>query len=461
MRQRFDGRRLRKAIREFREDTAALFADEDFTSLVRSTWVEMGHAFREVLYNPAVTLWIFLTQVLSADHSCRNAVANFIAQRIARGLRPCSEQTGAYCIARKNLPEELFSRLVRKVGDQLQQSSPDHWLFKGRRVKVADGTTVSMPDTAENQKEYPQHNEQAPGVGFPIARMVVMFSLAVGSVLDFAISAYAGKGTGEQSLIRKLWHTLQAGDILLADRIFCGYFDIAELRLRNVDTVMRKHQMRLPTNFRSLRLGKDDHLVIWHKPQRPKWMDIETYNRMPDVLLLREIRVHVRIPGFRVKTILLITTLRNADEFTRQDLADLYRQRWEAELDLRSLKVTLQMDILRCKTPEMVRKEIYMHWLCYNLVRQVMMRSAQLHNIAPRNISFKGALQTINALRSRDIDILHDDLTAEALLVAIAGHRVGNRPNRIEPREVKRRPKPYKLLTEPRTVARSRLLNGS
>ena len=461
MRRRFDGRRLYKAIREFRADTAALFADKDFAALVRSTLVEMGIAFRQGLYNPAVTVWIFLMQVLSADHSCRNAIANFIAQRVARGLRPCSEQTGAYCTARQRLSEELFSRLVRKVGDQLQQSAPEDWLFKGRRVKVVDGTSVSMPDTEENQKEYPQNHEQAPGVGFPIARLVVIFSLAVGSVLDLAISACQGKGTGELSLLRKLWHVLQAGEILLADRIYCGYFDIAELQLRKVDAVMRKHQMRLPTNFRSLRLGKDDHLVIWHKPQCPTWMDIETYNRMPDYLLLREIRVHVRVPGFRVRTMLLITTLLDAEEFTRQDLADLYRQRWDAELDLRSLKVTLQMDILRCKTPEMVRKEIYMHWLGYNLVRQVMMRSAQLHDIAPRQISFKGALQTINALRNKEIDMQHNDTAVEALLVAVAGHRVGNRPNRLEPREVKRRPKPYKLLTEPRDVARSRLLAGS
>lgn len=189
-------------------------------------------------------------------------------------------------------------------------------------------------------------------------------------------------------------------------------------------------------------------------------MDLETYNNMPDSLLLREVRVHVNVPGFRVRTILLITTLLDAEQFTREDLADLYRQRWEAELDLRSLKVTLQMDILRCKTPEMVRKEIYMHWLCYNLVRQIIMRAAQLHELAPRQISFKGALQTINALRDRGVNMQQNDLAVEALLVAVAGHRVGNRPNRVEPRAIKRRRKPYKLLKEPRNVARSRLLNG-
>ena len=459
MRQRYDGRRLRKAIREFRADTAALFADEEFTSLVRNTLVEMGHAFREVLYNPAVTLWIFLTQVLSADHSCRNAVANFIAQRVARGLRSCSEKTGAYCTARKNLPEELFSKLIRKVGGQLQQSTPDNWTFKGRHVKIADGTTVSMPDTEANQKEYPQNSQQAPGIGFPIARMVVIFSLAVGSVLELAISACEGKGTGETSLLRKIWHVLQAGEILLADRIYCTYFEIAALGQRRVDVVMRKYHSRLSTSFRSLCLGKDDHLVIWHKPVCPMWMDIDTYNDMPEHLLLREIRIQVQIPGFRVRTMLVITTLLNAEEFTHEDLVDLYRQRWESELDLRALKVTLQMDILRCKTPDMVRKEIYMHWLCYNLVRQVIMRSAQLHELAPREISFKGALQTINALRDKCIDMQHNDLAVEALLVAVAGHRVGNRPNRVEPRAVKRRPKPYDWLKEPRDVARKRLLN--
>ena len=460
MRQRFDGRRLRKAIRDVRADTAALFADKDFASLVRSTLVEMGYAFREVLYNPAVTVWMFLTQVLSADHSCRNAVANFIAQRVARGLRPCSEQTGAYCTARKNLPEELFSRLVRKVGGQLQQSTPDAWLFKGRRVKIADGTGVSMPDTPENQKEYPQNHEQVPGVGFPVARLVVIFSLAVGSVIELAISAFEGKGTGETSLLRKIWHVLEAGEILLVDRIFCTYFEIAALGQRKVDVVARKHHARLPSNFRSLRLGKDDHLVIWHQPQRPQWMDIDTYNSMPDSLLLREIRVQVRVSGFRVRTMLLITTLIEAEEFTHDDLADLYRQRWEAELDLRSLKVTLQMDILRCKTPEMVRKEIYMHWLCYNLVRQIIMRSAQLHELTPREVSFKGALQTINAFRDKGLNMQRNDAAVEALLVTIGGHRVRNRPHRIEPRAIKRRPKPYKLLTEPRHVARKRLLNG-
>ena len=223
MRPRPDGRRLRKAINAFRAYTAALFDDDDFRTLVRNTLIETGRVFRETLYNPAVTLWIFLTQVLSTDHSCRNAVAKFIAQRVARGLRPCSEKTGAYCTARRHLPEELFSKLVRRVGDQLQQTAPDQWLFKGRHVKIADGTGVSMPDTAANQKEYPQNREQAPGLGFPIARLVVIFSLAVGSVLDVAISAYEGKGTGETSLLRKIWHVLQAGEILLADRIFCTY----------------------------------------------------------------------------------------------------------------------------------------------------------------------------------------------------------------------------------------------
>jgi hypothetical protein len=402
------------------------------------------------IYTPAVTIWVFLSQCLSPDHSCREAVARLAAWRTAQGLKRCSADTGAYCTARDALPEAACHALIRHSGRAVEVEAPPEWLWHGRRVRVVDGSTLTMADTPENQAEYPQIPGQRPGCGLPIARILVIFSLAVGTVLEAAIGRYTGKETGETSLFRSLYAVLAAGDVVLADRCFGGWFDMALLVERNVDLVIRKHALR-PTDFRrGRRLGKDDHVVRVVKPPRPEWMTPASYRALPDELELREVRVRVRQRGFRTKTLVVVTTLLDAALFSADTIAGLYRRRWEAELHLRSLKVVLQMDHLRCKTPHRVRNEFYMHLLAYNLIRRMMTLAAVEANLCPWQISFKGTLQTLVAFLPSLVASMPLETGCQSLTQCIASHLVGNRPDRFEPRRVKRRPKPQALLLQPR-----------
>jgi hypothetical protein len=307
-----------------------------------------------------------------------------------------------------------------------------------------------MPDTPANQAKYPQIPGQKRGCGFPIARIVAVFSLAAGTVLEATVGKYQGKQTGENSLFRTLHSLLQEGDVVLADRGFSGWFDLALLLQRAVQTVVRKHQMR-PTDFRrGQRLGPDDHLVCWEKPKRPAWMSQEQYEALPDFLTVREVRVWVEQKGFRTKEVIVVTTLLDPETYSATAIASLYRRRWQAELNLRSLKIVMQMDHLRCKTPHRVRNEFYMHLVAYNLIRKVMAMAAAKADLEPWTVSFKGTLQTLGQF----LPLLHSNLRIEvwcdALLGAIATHVVGDRPDRFEPCRKKRRPKPHKYLLEPR-----------
>jgi len=402
------------------------------------------------IYTPAITIWVFLSQCLSADHSCRDAVARLRAWQVALGLRPCSAETGAYCTARGNLPHQAIHQLIRDTGMEADDLADEDWLWQRRRVRVVDGSTITMPDTPANQAEYPQQKNQAPGCGFPIARIVVIFSLSVGTVLDAAIGKYKGKQTGENSLFRTLYDVLTEGDVVLADRYFSGWCDIALPLARGIDVVVRKHQLR-HTDFRTGKpLGKDDQLVSWDKPARPKWMSKEQYAELPPVMTLRELRVRVAQKGFRTRSLVVVTTLVDAEAYPTEAIALLYRQRWQAELHLRSLKTVLQMDHLRCKTPERVRNEFYTHLLAYNLLRGVMAIAAFEADRSPWEISFKGTLQTLTEFLPILLTRVSSRTWCEALLTAVATHLVAHRPDRFEPRLVKRRPKPYKHLREPR-----------
>ena len=432
---------------------AALLSEQSILNALGSA----SSLWRGWLYTPAVTVWVFLSQCLSADHSCRDAVARLAAWRVTKGLSPCSAETGGYCIARSHLSEEACRQLVRQTGRELEDEAPPEWLWRNRRVRVVDGSTVTMPDTSENQAEYPQLKSQKPGCGFPIARILVVFSLSVGTVLEAAISRYEGKLTGENSLFRTVHDCLEAGDVVLADRYFSGWFDLALLAQRSVDVVVRKHQLRATDFRRGVRLGKDDQLVRWRKPARPKWMARDEYQSLPDELALREVRVRVKQKGFRTKSLVVVTTLTEATENPTGELAELYRRRWQAELHLRSLKVILQMDQLRCKTPHRVRNEFSMHLLGYNLIRRAMALAALQSGVDPWQVSFKGTLQTLNQFLPLLGGSMPVAAGCEALLNCISAHAVGNRPDRYEPRLVKRRLKKHKHLREPRENYRKRL----
>src|SRR5258708_3256269 len=450
---------------QFLQDGGLPFSSVLSEEVVAQSLAAISACWLDRIYPPLVTLWIFLSQVLSADHSCRAAVARLIAHRISRGQCPCSAATGAYCQARKRLPEEFFSSVARQTGRALEKGVDPQWLWKRRRVYVYDGSSVSMPDTVENQRAYPQPIVQKPGLGFPLARIAAVFSLACGAVLDVGICRYAGKGQSELGMLRKLWNLFRQGDVMLADRLMCTWTEMVMLKQRGVDCVCRLTSHRKADFHRGKRLGKDDHIVKWLKPTKPRSIDRKTYNALPECLMIRECRVQIEQPGFRVRTLIVATTLLDADEFTRDDLAQLYRARWNAELDLRSLKQTLQMDVLRCKTPELVRKELWTHILAYNLIRTIMAQAATKHGIQPRTISFKGAVQTLEAFQPAialqgEYSSVFRKILYGHLLDAIASHRVADRPDRYEPRLRKRRPKHYGFLRKPRRQTKRDMRNG-
>lgn len=460
-------RRFRLVLASFLHRPDLPFADVLSEEAIEKAFDDEDASFAEdddAVFTPAVTLWAFLSQVLFKDEqrSCVAAVARVAMLLTALSRGPCSSNTGAYCRARGKLSEEVIRQLAVSVGEGCEKDLATDMLWHGRHVRLVDGTTATMPDTPENQEAYPQNSQQKEGLGFPIARVVAIMSLATAMVTDMAMGPYAGKETGELALLRSLLDGFNPGDVLLADRYYCSYFMIALLRERGIDLVARLHQRR-PVDFRrGRRLGKDDHVVTWSRPKRPEWMDEQTYGRMPASIEVRAIRVHVGEPGFRVDSFVAVTTLTDAEEYPKDEIADLYRLRWQAELDIRAIKITMGMDILRCKTPEMVRKEMWTCLLAYNLIRRTMLQSAQEAGVSPRTLSFTAAVQTIGVNWLLMV-LVDDTVTArliEAALAIMAAQIVGNRPGRVEPRAIKRRPKEHALLTKPRAEARAELLKG-
>lgn len=460
-------RRFRLVLSSFMQSEGLGFADVLPEEKIQQAFDEEGANFaqdEDAIYTPPLTLWAFLSQVLfkEEERSCAAAVARVVVLLIALGKEPPSDDTGAYCRARAKLSEKVIRRLTCEVADACEHAAPRRWLWHGRHVKLVDGSTVSMPDTQPNQDVYPQQAAQEEGLGFPIARIVVLLSLATGMVSDMAIGPYKGKETGEPALFRQLLECLQHGDVVLADRYYCSYFMVCLLKELGVDFTVRLHQKRTADFRQGRRLGKGDHVVVWMRPQRPEWMDVETYQRMPKTIEVREIEVKVTQPGFRVESLVVVTTLVNAKEYTKEDLAGLYHRRWLVELDIRAIKCTMGMDVLRCKTPAMVHREIWSCLLAYNLIRKTIMEAACREELGPRQLSFTAAMQKIAA--SYQTLLLVDESTAaqmiECHLTHLTGHEVGNRPDRVEPRAIKRRPKPHALLTKPRKEAHAELLAG-
>ncbi len=451
---------ISEKVKSLHESDVLPFHELLDVEMVNSALASEGVSFKERIYTPLVTLCLFLSQVLDPDHSCRAAVARLIVWLTINHRKPCSPETNSYCDARQRLPVGVIVSLVHQTAQRIEASARDEWLWKGRKVALVDGTTVSMPDTLENQQVFPQSRTQGIGLGFPVARLVAIISLATGVVRDLALGPYKGKETGEPALFRTLLDGLKPGEIVLGDRCFASFFMLAELMRREVDGLLRMHQRRKFDFRRGRRLSSEDHVVTWIKPKRPAWMDEETYAQIPNELKVRELRFKVQQPGFRVNELVLVTTMLDAEECTKEELADLFIQRWNIELDLRSIKDVMKMDVLRCMSPEMVKKEIWMHLLAYNLIRGVIAKAAGAHELRPRELSFKGALQTMTAFQDalRWASPCIRKYLVEAMLEAVAHHEVGDRPGRVEPRANKRRPKPQKFLMEPRREARKRLM---
>jgi hypothetical protein len=425
-------------------------------SEIKQVCGDLGHKFRDRIYSPVVTVWMFLGQTLSPDHSCRDAIHRLNAWRVSHGKPKTDSDTNAYCKARQRLPEEVVKELVVRSGKKVQDNANGRWQWKGRDVKVADGLTLTMPDTAENQKEYPQQKSQKPGCGFPIVRCVMLFCLSTGAALDVAMAAYRGKKTGENSLLQTLIDLLFPGDILLADRYYATFANMHQAIAGGYDVVMRSHHKRKIDFRRGFKLGSYDQIVVYSKPaRRPVWASKHEYENWDDFILVRHVSYEVKRKGFRTCRIILATTLLNSTRYSLEDLADLYSRRWQVELDIRSLKTHMQMEHLRCKSPSMVRKEIYAHMIAYNLVRDLVVYTSIIYDTSPKRLSHTGAVQALNAFATKlDADSARIDSLEAALYESIVEHPIGDREPRIHPREIKRRPKPYKLMNQPRHAPR-------
>lgn len=414
---------------------------------------EHGTPGRHRLYPPIDTLRLFIGQVLSSDRACQDVVGRRLSERIANGQSASALSTSAYCDARQRLSLALPTTLGEIIAQRLESSAPQSWRWNGRRVVLFDGTSVSMPDTPSLQQAYPQSATQAAGLGFPMARIGALIGLASGAVLAYQVAACKGKGTGEQTLLQSLTVHLNTGDVLLADALLATWWIIEAAKLRGADVLMAQHGKRITDFARGHPSGVDqgkgqkDHVVQWPRPPKPKGMSAEDYAAYPEFITIREIEIDGRI---------LVTTLLDPRYASARALHTLYAMRWNIEVDFRVIKSTLQMDVLCCKSQEMVEKEIAVCLLGYNLVRAAIAKAAKLRDVLPRTLSFSGAKRLLAAfvdqLRRTAQDQFSNVITS--VLVAIASCRLPQRPNRIEPRAKKRRPKNLPLLTIHRHLAR-------
>lgn len=419
---------------------------------------------QEDVFSTQLVLWAFLAQTLRDGKgvACSAAVADIATYLLQTGQRPPCGDTGDYCRARAKLKLKLtaLQHLVRQSSRRLEDQVPDGWLWKGLHAQLGDGFTFTMPDTPANQESFPQNPAQRPGVGLPIARVCAVISLATACVWDLAIGPYEGKETGEGALLRSLLETFEENDLIVFDRYFCSFMMLALLSRGGRHVCTRLHQRR-PSDFRrGRRLGPDDHLITWTRPKKPAWMSREQYDALGETLTLREVRFQVTLPGRRTHTLTIVTTLTDPQAYSKEDLAELYGFRWNVELDIRQIKQTLHLDHVRCKTPAMVRRELWVTLLAYNLIRKVIATSAAMHQKRPRHIGFTLACQSLLASwmilatgSCRDSRALY-----ATLLARIAAHEVANRPGRIEPRVLKRRRHRYPLMQQPRDQLRARLL---
>jgi hypothetical protein len=412
----------------------------------------LGHKWRQRVFTPIVTLWTFLAQVLDVGAACTTAVAKVLSfLSVTQGLE-ASHDASAYCRARRRLPEALLPRLARKVAAKLAGQVADRALWHGHRVKLVDGSSVTMADTPANQAAYPQPKTQAPGCGFPMARLVALFDLITGAVVDLALGPL---DHSERTLFHNLWHQLGPNEVVVGDRWYGSYAEMALLAQRGVHGVWRLHHRRKADFRRGVRLGRNDRRVTWTKGQRPGWLSREDFAALPDTLAVRLVRTRCQVPGWRVDEVVVVTTLLDPKAYPARDIAALFLRRWEVETDLDHLKTTLDMEFLRTKSPAMVRRDLWAHLLAYNLIRTLLWEAGTRRGIPPLRLSFQGALDEVMAMwplsagarRAADLRRLFDQLVHH-----VATHKITHRPHRSEPRVRKRRPKSYPLMTKPRSA---------
>jgi len=414
--------------------------------LLSAAKTSSGCNSRERLWTVPLTFWTFLSQVLCPGSSCREAVRKAAAWvRAAKG-QILSEEDSAYCQARSRLPAKVLFKVWHAVCRQLEERSTHQWC--GLEIFIVDGAECQTPDTAANQERWPQPQSQKPGCGFPHIRFLALFSLASAALLRLKIAPTA---ISEQRLLAKLWGTIRRGSVLLADRNFCGYAQLALIGQRGIHFAFRLQAVR-PRDMRAgRRLGKDDRLIRWRKPSLcPKSITAQQFAALPPILDVRVLRFIVGLPGFRTRVVYLATSLTDPQLYPLAKLAELYRFRWQIELCFRHIKITMQMQHLRCKTPHVVTKELLMHCISYNLARHLMLTAAQTYDAPVQRLSFKGTLDTLRhwacALCTVNERPRKKNNFLAQMLYAIAADRIPDRPNRVEPRAVKRRRKHYPLL---------------
>ena len=408
-----------------------------------------GPNSREQIYSLRRTFFGFLYQVLNPDCACREVVRQIQSLLALSSSRHVSPSTGAYCQARARLPLELLQRLRCAIASHARQAE-ELWL--GFRVKVIDGTGLSMPDTAKNQRAYPQSAEQKPGCGFPWLKLVGIFSLGTGVLLDYS---RGNKHQHELKLLHRLLDLFKPGDLVLADRGFSSYTLLALLFLKNVPSVFRLHHARSGDLRRGKRLGKHDRLVVWKKPEnwQRRYLSKAVWQKIPTELSVRVLRFNLCQRGYRNTSVTLVTTLLDARRYPAEQLALLYARRWQIELWLRDIKVSMGMDVLRCQSPAMIHKELEMFFIAYNLIRCLMAQASRSYQVELYRISFQG---TVDSLRQFSVALTQarsrkkQNAIIQKLFQTMAADLVPKRPGRREPRAVKRRPNPCAWLTQPR-----------
>jgi hypothetical protein len=429
---------------------------------IERAFAEDGALFgQEDIYSTQLTLWAFLGQVLREGNgaACASAVSDIATYMQQIDGRAPKGNTGDYCRARSKLSLDALRKLAVQAAQRLEEGAQEEWLWHGLHAKLVDGFTFTMPDTPANQREFPQQKVQKPGAGFPIARACAVLSLATAAIGELEFGPCQGKETGESALLRRMLESFTKGCLAIFDRILCSFMMLAILGGRGVEFCTRLHQRRASDFRKGKRLGKDDHLVTWARPARPGWMSEEQYALIPETMTLREIRFNVVVPGRRTRALTIVTSLTDPKLYTAQDIAELYGFRWNVELDIRAIKQTLHLDHLRCKTPNMVRRELWVTLLAYNLIRKLTATAAAVHGKQPRQIGFTLACQTVLSSwmllatgACRNTRRLWQDA-----LKRIADNEVANRPGRVEPRVIKRSRHHYPFMHRSRKELRAGL----
>lgn len=454
----------------FRSRLAAL-GRRSFQSLRQATLVQLGQHLRGLIpehllaseeegpnsrqrYFPLrLCVECFVWQMLNPATACREVVRHVQSLCRLAGRAPIDEGTSAYVQARQRLPQERLRQVLGATAQAADQRASSAGQLRGRRVKVIDGSSTQLPDTAANQKDYPQPSRQKPGCGFPVMKLAVLFSLASGALLDLVMGNLHGH---DLRLFRQLWDSLQRGDIALGDRAYGDYGTLAALPQRGVDMVARLHARRRVDFRKAKRLGKHDGLFTWKRgAQQSNILSVAEWAQLPAQITVRVLRFTATVRGYRARRLTLVTSLLDPQLYPAEELAALYGRRWRLELCLRDVKTTLGMEQLRCQSPEMAGKEVLAYFIAYNLTRCVMAEAAASYEADLERISFKGTLDALRQYsgaiaRARNKKVRQQ--LWEDLLVNLVRDQLPWRPHRREPRAVKRRSKPYPLLNKPRHV---------